>query len=185
MRCLIGTIHKICGDVMNKKTYSVYIHRCIANGKRYVGITSMPPEKRWANGAGYKKNRHFWGAICQYGWSGFEHIIYKSNLCANTAYRLEKKLIAELRTNESEFGYNLSSGGEHSAMGVRKFGYDNYHSIPVYCPELDEDFGSISLAARFTGTSTVSIRRCIDGIKKTAGRSPFTGLPVTWTLQKI
>lgn len=167
------------------RKYSVYIHRCIANGKNYVGITSMTPEKRWANGAGYKKNRHFWSAICKYGWNGFEHIIYKSGVCVSTAYRLEKKLIADLKSNNPEYGYNSSSGGEHSATGVQKIGYDNFHSIPVYCPEIDECFGSMILAARYAGTSASSIRKCIDGNKNNAGRCPFTHRLLTWRLQEI
>ena len=42
--------------------YTVYKHTC-PNGKIYIGITSMPVEKRWDCGRGYAKNPHFSAAI--------------------------------------------------------------------------------------------------------------------------
>lgn len=168
---------------VERKNYTVYIHKCLENGRAYVGVTSLLPEKRWANGRGYKKNRYFWSAIQKHGWDGFEHIIYKTGLSAKAAYKLECKLIAELETHNPEYGYNLSTGGEQAARGINRFGERHPRSIAVYSPELDEEFGSMSLAAQFTSTSTTSIRRCINGEIPYAGTSPFTTLPVSWRLK--
>ena len=44
------------------KLFSVYVH-IAPNGKRYYGITSREPHRRWGNGNGYRQNRHFYNAI--------------------------------------------------------------------------------------------------------------------------
>lgn len=46
--------------------YCVYLHTSPTN-KYYVGITKQNPLKRWANGRGYCKNKHFYNAILKYG----------------------------------------------------------------------------------------------------------------------
>ena len=54
--------------------FSVYMHTNTINGKKYVGITSKEPTRRWkGNGSGYRNNEHFWNAIQKYGWDNFEH----------------------------------------------------------------------------------------------------------------
>lgn len=48
--------------------YIVYQHQNLINGKRYFGITSQNPERRWGkNGNGYKSTPHFYSAIQKYG----------------------------------------------------------------------------------------------------------------------
>lgn len=47
--------------------YTVYMHR-FPNGKVYIGITRVAPEKRWRNGKGYSENRFMQFAINKYGW---------------------------------------------------------------------------------------------------------------------
>lgn len=161
--------------------YTVYIHKCIENGKVYVGCTSLPPEKRWSYG--YKRNKRLWDDICKYGWDGFEHIVYKKGMSERTAFGMERKLIKELNATNPSFGYNASKGGERGAKGVQKFGSDNCRSIQVYSPELGECFGSMSQAAMYAGTSTTSIRKCIDGKVQYAGECPFTGRKATWKIK--
>ena len=103
--------------------YIVYIHTNKLNGKKYVGITSQTPNERWRNGNGYKGSTYFYNAIQKYGWNNFEHEIYKSNLSKEKACDLEVRLIAELKTNNEEFGYNLDSGGscgKHSEFTKNK-----------------------------------------------------------------
>ena len=103
--------------------YSVYRHTS-PNGKVYIGLTSTDPQKRWANGDGYKKNQHFYHAIQKYGWDNFDHDILFSGLTKEEAAETERKLITEHRSNESAYGYNLTSGGEigkkHSAESIEK-----------------------------------------------------------------
>lgn len=52
--------------------YIVYIHTNKINQKKYVGITSKTPERRWGiNGCNYKDCPAFWNAIQKYGWEEF------------------------------------------------------------------------------------------------------------------
>lgn len=95
------------------KKYCVYIHLNKKNNKKYIGITSQKPEARWSNGNGYKANNHFYSAIQKYGWDNFEHIIFKNNLTKEEACELEIQLIKKYNTMNSNYGYNLTSGGDH------------------------------------------------------------------------
>lgn len=96
----------------------VYEHKNKLNGKRYIGITSRPIEKRWGkNGNQYteKKNKCFYNAIKKYGWDNFEHNILFNNLTEEEAKQKEKELIAKYHTcvfDKNKNGYNLTYGGE-------------------------------------------------------------------------
>ena len=92
-------------------SYCVYKHTT-PNGKVYVGITSANPAKRWAGGRGYKNNPHFWNAIIKYGWDNIRHEILFDNLAEAEAREIEKRLIAKHKSNEFDYGYNRSAGGE-------------------------------------------------------------------------
>ena len=93
-------------------TYIVYLHTNLHNNKHYVGITKKSAEERWGkDGSGYRGNKHFWNAICKYGWeTGFSHEILFSGLSLEEAYSKEKELICFY--NSQEDGYNLTSGGD-------------------------------------------------------------------------
>ena len=93
------------------KTYIVYMH-ISPSEKKYIGITSLPTEKRWKNGNGYKKQPYFHRAINKYGWDNFQHIIIARGLSEEEAKWLEIELIKELDTINSKKGYNLSRGGD-------------------------------------------------------------------------
>ena len=94
-------------------TYCVYKHTCTENGKVYIGITSRKPEKRWGcNGYYYRNNAHFSNAIKKYGWDKFTHEILYKGLSLEEAKQIEIKLISLLKSNDREFGYNVSSGGD-------------------------------------------------------------------------
>lgn len=97
--------------------YCVYMHVSTINGKKYIGITRQNPLKRWKNGFGYCHNKYFMSAINKYGWNSFTHIILFTGLDSKTASDIEEKLIAKYQSNNREFGYNLSSGGEKPAKG--------------------------------------------------------------------
>ena len=47
--------------------YYVYMHKNKINNKAYIGITKLPVQKRWQNGAGYCKQLKFHRAILKYG----------------------------------------------------------------------------------------------------------------------
>lgn len=96
---------------MNKLS-CVYVH-VFPNGKMYFGITSLLPHQRWGGGGiGYRSQRTMWGAIQKYGWDNIEHIILFKDLPYAKAQEEEQRLIAKYGTNQPEFGYNLTLGGE-------------------------------------------------------------------------
>lgn len=97
-----------------KKEYCVYVHTNKVNGKRYVGITSMCPEKRWANGRGYRNNVLFYRAIQKYGWDAFDHAVLFDGLSRDEAYKTEIELIRSMSLTNPKYGYNLDKGGNGS-----------------------------------------------------------------------
>lgn len=93
--------------------YAVYLHENMVNGKKYVGITSLPVEKRWKGGSHYENNSHFRSAIEKYGWDKFSHKIVFSNLTREEAINAEMSLIRDMDLMNPSKGYNKTSGGEH------------------------------------------------------------------------
>lgn len=100
---------------MAEKKWCVYMHTNKINGKKYIGITSKIPRKRWENGKGYKGQR-FYLAIEKYGWNNFEHEILFKDLTIEEANEKEIYLIEKFKT-QSPNGYNISFGGD----GTRGF----------------------------------------------------------------
>ena len=94
------------------KTWTVYMHLNKFNLKAYIGITSQELNKRWKSGWGYQKNIHFWNAIQKYGWDNFDHIILADGLTEEDAKNKEQYFIAKYKSNNREFGYNMTEGGE-------------------------------------------------------------------------
>lgn len=82
------------------------------NDMLYIGITMQDIKKRWANGHGYKSTPRFYNAIQKYGWDNFRHEILFENLTKEEAEQKEIELIACYKTNQKDFGYNISNGGE-------------------------------------------------------------------------
>lgn len=99
-------------------SYSVYKHTC-PNGKIYVGITSKSPARRWESGCGYKDNEYFYRAIQKYGWANISHEILFGGLTKEEAEQKEIELIAQYKSNQREYGYNHSTGGEKGALGCK------------------------------------------------------------------
>lgn len=92
--------------------YILYMHINKINDKKYVGITCQTPSQRWRKGKGYRKNKHFHNAIEKYGWDNFYHLIIKDNLTKEEAKLLEIQYIEKYSSNNSDYGYNLSLGGD-------------------------------------------------------------------------
>lgn len=91
--------------------YSVYIHTT-PNNKKYVGITSLPVNRRWCGGEGYRFQTLFYRAIVKYGWDNITHEIVAEGLTREEAIDLEINLISHYNTTNPKFGYNQTAGGE-------------------------------------------------------------------------
>jgi len=166
------------------------MHENKINGKKYIGITSGNPEKRWLNGRGYCKNKHFSDAIKRYGWDGFCHIVLFSGLSKDQACNIERVLIRQYKTQDKTKGYNLTDGGEHfrhsdeskqliserrKGKGTNKRTPETKKRIkehhaggadarPVFCIEKNAQYKSINDAARETGINKKGISGCCRNI---------------------
>lgn len=104
--------------------WKIYIHIVpkeltgYKSDKYYIGITSQSFKNRCRNGSGYVKNQHFYRAIKKYGWNNLQHEIISENLTKKEACSFEKTLIKALKSNQYEYGYNISSGGEGGNTGI-------------------------------------------------------------------
>lgn len=95
------------------KKFIVYMHVNKKNNKKYIGITSQSIKKRWRkNGEGYKSSPYFYNAIQKYGWNAFKHIILFENLTVDEAKQKEIELISKYKSNEHDYGYNCTAGGD-------------------------------------------------------------------------
>lgn len=104
----------------NIKKYCVYMHT-FPNGKIYIGITCVKPIYRWGkDGAGYKPKKEgssrIWNAIKKYGWNNVIHEILYSDLTEEEACLKEAELIDLYKSNNINFGYNISPGGGSHAL---------------------------------------------------------------------
>ena len=100
------------------RKFCVYKHTT-PSGKVYIGITSRKPKERWDSGWGYFSQSYFYNAINKYGWNNIKHEILFNNLTEEEAYIKEKELIKLYKSNIRKYGYNISSGGEKSAFGIK------------------------------------------------------------------
>lgn len=92
-------------------TWCVYMHENRVSGKKYIGVTSQTPERRWQNGYGYRESPRFFNAILKYGWDGFKHEVLYTGLTKDEAAQMEIALIEKYGTTDPCFGYNLDLGG--------------------------------------------------------------------------
>ena len=92
-------------------TYTVYRHLVLANGKSYIGQTRQNPLDRWKEGAGYVGCKYFYQAIKKYGWDNMLHIILGFAYTAAQADAMERYYIKKYKSNDPDYGYNLTSGG--------------------------------------------------------------------------
>lgn len=103
---------------MEERNYKVYMHT-LPNGKKYVGITKQELNNRWQNGRGYEKhNKRFYNAILKYGWENIKHEVLFENLTQEEAFKLEIELIALNESNNPNYGYNQTEGGENVCLGI-------------------------------------------------------------------
>lgn len=90
--------------------YSVYKHTS-PSGKVYIGVTKQKPHLRWQNGLGYRTQEYFYRAILKYGWDNFKHEIVYLTDSYEDANSKEIELIAEYKSSDKRYGYNIEGGG--------------------------------------------------------------------------
>ena len=103
--------------MVKEKTYSVYKHTFIEDdNKVYIGITSMPVEKRWRKGKGYRRRirgkftqKAMAKAVAKWDWdTQITHEVLFTGLTKEEAKRIESELIQKYQSHLPEYGYNLA-----------------------------------------------------------------------------
>lgn len=85
------------------------------NDKKYVGITKYSLQKRFLNHLKYAQgnpNGYFQRAICKYGADSFNLEVLEKAESWNDLQIIEQEWIKKLKTNLSQFGYNMTEGGD-------------------------------------------------------------------------
>lgn len=91
-----------------------YLITNVANGKKYIGITTGPLARRWRQHKHHAKSRkptYLGRAINKYGISSFSMEVIASSVSLYDLFDLERILIAQHQT-KSPLGYNLTGGGD-------------------------------------------------------------------------
>jgi len=149
-----------------EKTWYVYMHTNKINNKKYIGITGQDRYwDRWrSDGSGYK-TQVFGRAIEKYGWNNFNHEILREVKTESEACELEQYYIQKYNSNNKDFGYNISIGGEGTLTGLYNL---PSISVPVYQYDLNgnflAEFPSMMEAERNTGINNSAICACCKGV---------------------
>ena len=149
-----------------EKIWYVYMHTNKINNKKYIGITGQDRYwDRWrSDGSGYK-TQVFGRAIEKYGWDNFDHKILKEVETESEACELEQYYIQKYKSNNKDFGYNISMGGEGTLTGLYNL---PSMSVPVYQYDLNGnflvEFPSMMEAERNTGIDNSAICACCKGL---------------------
>lgn len=151
------------------KKWVVYCHTSKTTGKKYVGITSNRPKKRWDCGRGYITQIKFYSDIEKYGWKDFTHEIIESGLTEQEAKDMEVDLISKL--NLIENGYNVLEGGDNRKgiypeyqkvlLKKRLTGGTNPRAIAVYFGK--EKFGTKEELAKYLNTTPATLTKWLKG----------------------
>lgn len=133
--------------------WSIYKHT-FPNGKCYIGLTKQSPEMRFKNGYGYDRCPLMKKAIEKYGWKSIITTWLHTNIpTIQEAGYLEQQAIKEHRSNEREYGYNLSSGGSGGA--TNKYNHEQVYQYWI------EGNNIVEICA-IVGCSGTTVRRILD-----------------------
>ena len=163
---------------IEERNYVVYKHTS-PDGKVYIGITGQnPPEKRWANGHGYTQNEYFDNEIIRYGWDNFMHEILDYNLTRVEAQEKECALIAQYKSTDRNFGYNIKSGGFRQVLDGNKVkivgngGGKSSISVNQYTclGDFVQTFDNALIAEFETGVCVSNIIKCCEEKLQSAGK---------------
>ena len=143
-------------------TYRVYKHTC-PDGQVYIGITSQdPPEKRWANGTGYKNSWFGRMGIKRFGWNNIQHEILYTGLTKEEAEEKEVELILEYESWCPGKGFNDRIGVKHNK------------TFPIKVVDLNMVFVSSKRCAEYLGISATTVYNAVNynpGKKRKCGHT--------------
>lgn len=123
----------------DKQTTYVYLFTNTVNGKCYVGI-STAPNRRKRNHIVGNGSKALYAAMLKYGMDAFEFKILSKHHTYSGAAKREIKDIKKYNSITPN-GYNLSTGGEQSSLGVKHLPetiqkYRDWARTPAYAAKL-------------------------------------------------
>lgn len=148
--------------------YTVYEH-VFPNRKRYIGITSQNPERRWQRGYGYKTQYFINLAIEKYGWDNIQHNILETNLTEKEAKSKERYYISKYKTNDLKYGYNRTIGGDAHINKPVIYKNKIYDSLSSFCES--ENLSPRTVGAWLTEGVPMDIKYYDNGLKYLDQRS--------------
>lgn len=176
------------------KEYKIYIIENIINGKKYIGKTSKTLKNRFEKhikNAKKKINRRLYDSMNYHGYDNF--IIYEiDSLNTNDdANHKEKFYIKKYNTQNSEFGYNMTEGGDGGNTGkyyygvspfdwwVKKYGLKRADEMKKHAAKLAAEVNSskmrgVSFEKRFGKERADEIKNKISSTNKKLGIKPPT-----------
>ena len=96
----------------NERKFIVYKHTS-PDDKCYIGLTCRTLNGRCGHeGNNYKQQKVFYAAIQKFGWENISHEVLFENLSEDYARVLERAFIFIYKSNNPDFGYNNTEGGE-------------------------------------------------------------------------
>jgi len=157
--------------------YTVYKITNSVNNKLYFGVTQQSLIKRWQQHKcnSNKKSYHLYNAIKKYGFEKFTIEVVFNCKTKEEMFSKEKELIYKYKTNDNNFGYNNSLGGESSRYGC-KLTEEQKAKISLYqknrnrTPHSEETKIKIGLANKKNKISEQHKRKISEKLK---GRTPW------------
>ena len=174
----------------------IYCIENLINHKKYIG-QSIDIYRRWKDhkhelNGNRHHNIYLQRAWSQYGENNFSFSILEQCDISDIDSR-ERYYINVFDCTSNEHGYNIESGGNENKtipiesrerMSRSKKGKylrgENPKAHSVYCPQLDRWFECMTDAENEGIANGASIRACLRGTRKSAGRHPDTGEKLTW-----
>ena len=148
-----------------QEEWKIYIHTNLINGKVYIGQTKVSLNQRFGkDGKRYERSRAFYNAIKKYGWENFSHGLLEEHIqTQEEANSKEIEYIKKYKSNDRNYGYNISSGGNNcDCIGKA-----------VYCYSMDgkflTEYESVSKAERDLNMVHGKISGCCHNRHKSAG----------------
>ena len=142
--------------------YKVYLLKCRATGKSYVGVTSLSLEERWHDGQGYKNQPIIYNDICEYGWNNFEHSLIDTAFTYKESREKERFYIKKMNSLFPN-GYNIISGETGLANRLWK---STIIKIDENGNILQKFSSSKQLKRFYTKNQIRTIRECLFSVQK-------------------
>lgn len=146
----------------------IYRYTNKLNGKVYIGQT-INEAKRKSRHKSCKDQDYFHNAIKKYGWENFDYEVVE-RVDSKLLDERETFWIVECRSNEREYGYNLSLGGEGGGKRNPEVGLKISQTMKGKHMSPDTEFKKGHIMSEET---RLKISESLKGNKRTLGKDPW------------